>query len=198
MNGSAKCTPKTFVFDFAENLFPAWFRPEESTRQAAVVSYMQAHQLSLTNVYARAGCSRHFCTYRFTTYDDPDAIPGPVSSCGWIAPTATDPDCRLPQGFVFRPKRPIPIIQAAFDRVPDRTTPIGPDPVPAPRFAGGCGTAEDPYRSSSAKEVLRLAYLSYHRTHVFRSSPPPPPPPLSRQRPPRPARPRPPPQRSSR
>ena len=33
------------------------------------------------------------------------------------------------------------------------------------------------------------AYLSYHRTHVFRSPPPPPPPPLSRQRPPRPARP---------
>ena len=164
MNGPVKCTPKTCVFDFAKNLFPAWFRPEESTRQAAVVSYMHAHQLTLKNVYARAGCARHFCTYRFTIYDDPDAIPGPVSSCRWIAPSATDPGCRLPQGFVFRPGRAIPIIQAAFDRTPDPATPIGRDPVPAPRFAGGCGTAEDPYRISSAKELLLLSSLSNHRT----------------------------------
>jgi len=163
MNGSRRQSAERYTFDFTNNRFPAWFRPEESTRQAAVVSYMHAHQLSLTRVYAKAGCVRHFCTYRFTTYDDPAAVPGPVSSCGWISPTATDPGCRLPKGFVFRPGRETPILQAAFDRTPDRAAPIGRDPVPSPRFAGGVGTAEDPYRISTAKELLLLSYLSNHR-----------------------------------
>ena len=135
MKGSDTRPPETFTFDFAKRRFPVWFRPEESTRQAAVVSYMHAHQLSLTRVYAKAGCSRHFCVYRFVTYDDPAAIPGPVESCGWIDVGGPEPGCRLPQGFVYRPGRAIPILQAAFDRTPEPATPIGRDPR-APLFGG--------------------------------------------------------------
>ena len=166
MKGSDTRPPETFTFDFAKRRFPVWFRPEESTRQAAVVSYMHAHQLSLTRVYAKAGCSRHFCVYRFVTYDDPEAIPGPVESCGWIDVGGPEPGCRLPQGFVYRPGRAIPILQAAFDRTPEPATPIGRDPIHAPRFSGGSGTAEDPYRISSAEELLLLSYLSNHRAYT--------------------------------
>ena len=163
MKGSSTRTPETFTFDFAERRFPVWFRPEESTRQAAVVSYMHAHQLALARVWAKAGCSRHFCTYRFTSYDDPAAIPGPVSDCGWIDPSGNDPGCRLPQGFVFRAGRQIPILQAAFDRAPEEAQPIGRSPLPSPRFSGGTGTRDDPYRISSAEELLLLSHLSNHR-----------------------------------
>lgn len=165
MKGSDMRPPETFTFDFAKRRFPYWFRPEESTRQAAVVSYMHAHQLSLTRVYAKAGCSRHFCNYCFTAYDDPAAIPGPVSDCAWIDAGGPEPDCRLPHGFVYRPGRAIPILQAAFDRTPDLSRPIGRDPVPSPRFAGGCGTADDPYRISTPEELLLLSYLSNHRVY---------------------------------
>ena len=166
MRASDARPPETFTFDFAKRHFPVWFRPEESTRQAAVVSYMHAHQLSLTRVYAKAGCSRHFCVYRFVTYDEPAAIPGPVESCGWIDVKGPEPSCRLPQGFVYRPGRSVPILQAIFDRTPEPAQPIGRDPVPAPRFSGGCGTAEDPYRISSAEELLLLSYLSNHHAYT--------------------------------
>lgn len=166
MKASDARPPETFTFDFAKRRFPVWFRPEESTRQAAVVSYMHAHQLSLTRVYAKTGCSRHFCCYRFVSYDDPAAIPGPVESCGWIDASGPEPGCRLPQGFVYRPGRAIPILQAAFDRTPDPAPPIGGDPVHSPRFAGGRGTAEDPYRVSSAEDLLLLSYLSNHRVYT--------------------------------
>ena len=165
MIGSIRRAPETFTFDFKKRRFPAWFRPEESTRQAAVVSYMHAHQLTLSHVYAKTGCARHFCTYRFTQYDDPAEIPGAVSSCGWIDPAGTDPGCRLPQGFVFRPGRAVPILPAPFDRVPDRATPIKPASLPSPRFAGGTGTRDDPYRISSAEDLLLLSYLSNHRVY---------------------------------
>ncbi|MBP5427975.1 MAG: helix-turn-helix transcriptional regulator [Clostridia bacterium] len=166
MIGSACRAPETYSFDFKRRRFPAWFRPEESTRQAAVVSYMHAHQLSLSHVYAKAGCARHFCTYRYTQYDDPAEIPGPVSSCGWIDPASGDPGCRIPQGFVFRPGRAVPILPTAFDRVPDRATPIKHDSLPSPRFAGGTGAREDPYLISSAEDLLLLSYLSNHRVRT--------------------------------
>ena len=165
MKDSSTRAPETFTFDFAKRRFPVWFRPEESTRQAAVVSYMHAHQLSLSRVYAGVGCSRHFCTYRFTTYDDPAAVPGPVSECAWIDPSGPEPGCKLPQGFVYRPGRAIPILQKAFDREPEASPPIGRDPVPSPRFAGGNGTASDPYRISSAEELLLLSCLSNYRAY---------------------------------
>ena len=165
MKGSDMHLPETYTFDFAKRRFPYWFRPEDSTRQAAVVSYMHAHQLTLTRVYAKTGCSRHFCNYRFTAYDDPAAIPGPVSNCAWIDVGGAEPGCRLPHGFVYRPGRAIPILQSAFDRVPDPSQPIGRDPVPSPRFSGGSGTPDDPYRISSPEELLLLSYLSNHRVY---------------------------------
>ena len=163
MKGSDTRLPETFTFDFAKRRFPAWFQPEESTRRSAVVSYMHAHQLTLTRVYAKTGCARHFCHYRYAAYDRPAAIPGPVSDCGWIDPAGSDPGCRLPKGFVYRPGRAIPILQAIFDRAPEPSAPIGRDPVPSPRFAGGTGTADDPYRISSAEELLLLSCLSNRR-----------------------------------
>ena len=166
MKESDARSPETFTFDFAKRRFPAWFQPEESTRQSAVVSYMHAHQLTLNRVYAKTGCARHFCTYRFTAYDHPAAIPGPVSNCKWIDPTANDPGCRLPRGFAFRPGRAIPILHEAFDRTPDPSTPVGRDPAPSPRFAGGTGTADDPYLISSAEELLLLSCLSNRRHGV--------------------------------
>ena len=165
MKGSDMRLPETFTFDFAKRRFPYWFRPEDSTRQAAVVSYMHAHQLTLTRVYAKAGCSRHFCAYRFTAYDDPASIPGPVTDCAWIDAVGQEADCRLPHGFVYRPGRAIPILQSAFDRTPEPSRPIGRDPVPSPRFSGGRGTADDPYRISTPEELLLLSYLSNHRVY---------------------------------
>ena len=136
MKGSDMHLPETYTFDFAKRRFPYWFRPEDSTRQAAVVSYMHAHQLTLTRVYAKTGCSRHFCNYRFTAYDDPAAIPGPVANCAWIDVGGAEPGCRLPHGFVYRPGRAIPILQSAFDRVPDPSQPIAiPSRAPAFRAA---------------------------------------------------------------
>ena len=165
MKGSDMHLPETYTFDFAKRRFPYWFRPEDSTRQAAVVSYMHAHQLTLTRVYAKTGCSRHFCNYRFTAYDDPAAIPGPVANCAWIDVGGAEPGCRLPHGFVYRPGRAIPILQSAFDRAPDPSQPIGRDPVPSPRFSGGSGAPDDPYRISSPEELLLLSYLSNHRVY---------------------------------